>query len=102
MKIQLSDFDIGENAQINEISKEFFPKRIVKKGKNWICPICYRPYHKEPGPFTCGIKIRENERAVSLWVRALDCCGWEQHFSLDQKVEISNMNTVLKRIFSSK
>lgn len=102
MKIQLSDFDIDEDAQISERSKEFFPKRIAKKGKEWICPVCYRPHHKKPGPFTCGIKARENERTVSLWVRALDCCKWEQHFSLDRKVEISNMNTVLKRIFSSK
>lgn len=102
MKIQLSDFDIDEDLQINEISKEFFPKRIVKNGKDWICPICYRPHHKKPGPFTCGMKVQENERDVSLWVRALDCCEWEQHFSLDDEVKISELSPVIKRIFSAK
>jgi len=48
MKIKLSDFDRDEDSQIFEISKEFFPKRIVRKGKDWICPICKRPHYKQP------------------------------------------------------
>ncbi|HHT9124673.1 MAG TPA: hypothetical protein ACFYD6_02530 [Candidatus Brocadiia bacterium] len=95
-----------EDAQINEISKELFLGQIVKKGKDWICPVCYRPHHKKPGPFTCGITVHRNERTVSLWARALNCCRWEQYFPFEKikerKVEASNLNPVLKRIFYPK
>lgn len=94
-----------EDAQINEITKEFFPEQVVKKGKGWICPICYRPHHhREPGPFTCGIKVRRNERTVSLWAQALNCCGWEQHFPFEKIKErkLGDLNSVLKRIFYPK
>lgn len=93
------------DAQIQEISKEFFPERIVQVGKDWICPICERPHHKEPGPFTYGVTVRKNESAVSLWVQSLGCCRWEQHFPFkkikERKVNASNLNSVIRRSFYS-
>ena len=99
-------FLTGGDAQINEISKEFFPGRIFKKGKGWTCPLCYRPYHKEPGPFTYGLTVHRNGKTVSFWAQALNCCRWEQHFPFEKikerKVKASNLNSVLKRIFYPK
>ena len=103
MKIKLSDFDRDEDSQIFEISKEFFPKRIVRKGKDWICPICKRPHYKHPGPFTCGMTVRKSESIVTLWVRSLGCCGWAQHIPFEKikerKIESLKLIPVLKRIF---
>jgi|GEM_PF-2390858 len=94
-----------EEAQINEICKEFFPKWVVKEGKDWICPICQRPHHKEPGPFTRGVTIHTNESTVTLWVQSLGCCRWEQCFTFkeikERKVKASNLIPVLIRSFYS-
>lgn len=94
------------DVQINEISKEFFPERIVREEEDWICPICERPYHKEPGPFTYGATVRKNEGTVSLWVQSLGCCRWEQHFPFKKikegKVKASNLISVLRRSFYSR
>ena len=96
MKILLSDFD-------SEISKEFFSKRIVKKGKDWICPICNRPHHQKPGPFTAGMIASRSECEATLWVQSLGCCRWEQHIPFEKikerKIESLNLIPVLKRIF---
>ena len=93
------------DAQIQEISKEFFPERIVQIGKEWICPICLRPHHKEPGPFTHGLTIRKSENTVSLWMQSLGCCSWVKHFPFnkikERKVNASNLNSVIKRSFYS-
>jgi len=93
------------DAQIGEISKEFFPKRVIQEGKDWICPICERPHHKEPGPFTCGMTIRKNEGTVTLWVQSLGCCRWAQHFPVkkikDGKINTSDINSILRRNFYS-
>lgn len=92
-------------AQIQEISKEFFPERIVQDGQKWVCPVCLRPHHKEPGPFTHGATVRKKENSVSLWVQSSGCCRWEQHFSLnkikERKINASNLNSVIKRSFYS-
>lgn len=95
-----------DDAPINEISKEFFPKRVVQERKDWICPICERPYHKEPGPFTYGVTVRKNESTVTLWVQSLGCCKWEQCFPFkkikERKVNASNLISVLRRSFYSR
>ena len=91
------------DAQIQEISKEFFPERIVQVGGKRICPVCLRPHHKDPGPFTHGVIVRKNEDSVSLWVQSLGCCRWEQSFSLkkikERKVNASNLQSAIKRSF---
>ena len=57
-----------DDVQIKEIKKEFFPNHAGKEGDGWICPICERPYHKEPGPFTYGVTLRKDEGTVTIWV----------------------------------
>lgn len=93
------------DAQIQEISKEFSPEQIVQVGKDWICPVCLRPHHKKPGPFTHGATIKKNESTVSLWVQSMDCCRWEQHFPFkaikERKVNAANLNSVIRRSFYS-
>jgi hypothetical protein len=95
-----------DNEQIKEIRKEFFPKRVSQERKDWICPICERPYHKEPGPFTCGVTLRRKESTVTLWVQSLGCCRYEQCFSLkkikERKVNASNLISALRRSFYSR
>ncbi|MDI6777313.1 MAG: hypothetical protein QMD03_08820 [Syntrophales bacterium] len=95
-----------DDVQIQEISKEFFPEWIVQDGKDWICPICERPHHKEPGPFIYGATVRKNESAVSLWVQSLGCCRWEQCFPFkkikERKVKASDLIPVLRRSFYSR
>ena len=93
-----------EDARTNEICKGFFPKRIVKNGKDWICPICLRPHHKKPGPFTRGVRILTDENAVTLWVQSFGCCRWQQQFPFNEikerKVKKSDLNSVLLWSFS--
>jgi hypothetical protein len=92
-----------DDTQIKEISKEFFPKRVVQEGKDWICPICERPHHKQPGPFTYGVTLRKKEVTVTLWVQSLGCCRWEQCFPFEKikerQVNASNLFSVLRRSF---
>jgi hypothetical protein len=94
-----------DEAHIEEISKEFFPERIVQEREDWICPVCERPHHKQPGPFTYGVTVRRNESTVTLWVQSLGCCRWEQCFTFqeikERKVKASNLIPVLMRRFYS-
>jgi hypothetical protein len=95
-----------DDLQIKEIGKEFFPKIVIQGRKDWICPICGRPYHKEPGPFTCGVTVRRKESTVTLWVQSLGCCRWEQSFPFrkikERKVNASDLIFVLRRSFYSR
>jgi hypothetical protein len=93
-----------EDVQINEISKEFFPKPLYRKGKGHLCPLCCRShYHKRPGPFTYGLTVRRSEDIVSVWARASGCCGWEQQFPLEKikrrKIKELDFIPTLARIF---
>ncbi len=97
---------VVEDVQIQEISKEFFPEWVAQHGKEWICPICERPHHKEPGPFIYGVAVRKDESTVTLWVQSLGCCRWEQNFPFKKikegKVKVSNLIPVLRRSFYSR
>ena len=73
-----------EDEQFYEIRKEFFPKQDIKREETWICPICERPFHKKPGPFTCGLTVHRNEGTIALWVQSLGCCRFEQEFPIEE------------------
>ena len=91
---------------IIQISKEFFPDWVEQKPRKYICPICGRPHHKGPGPFTYGITINKNERMASLWVQSFGCCKSDQCFPYDfvnsQKINTENIIPILKKVFLSK
>lgn len=95
-----------ENARIKEISREFFPGQAIQEGKDWTCPICLRPHHKEPGPFNYGATIHEKKDSITLWVQSAGCCKQEQEFSIkklkERQVKASNLMPFLKRHFYSK
>lgn len=95
------------DIHIREISKDFFPDLVSQEGtKEWKCPICERPHHKEPGPFSCGMTLDKNENTVSLWVKSFGCCKWNQNFSFydikERKVSKSNLISILKKVFYSR
>ncbi len=79
-----------KTAQRNEdnyVSGEFFPDRVYQAG-DWICPLCLRTYHKEPGQFKYGATPRENENSVALWIESPGCCKWTQIISLEEFREL--------------
>lgn len=88
------------------ISKEFCPDWIDQIPENYICPICGRPHHKEPGPFTYGITINNDERTCSMWVKSFDCCEIKQllpyQFVKKERVNSENIVPILKKVFSFK
>ncbi|PKP59926.1 MAG: hypothetical protein CVT89_00685 [Candidatus Altiarchaeales archaeon HGW-Altiarchaeales-2] len=93
------------DIRISEMSKDFFPGWIIQDGtKEWRCPICERPHHKEPGPFSCGMTLDKNESTATLWVKSFGCCKQAQYFSFSdikkRKVCKSNLIPILKRIFN--
>ncbi|MBU1298120.1 MAG: hypothetical protein KKF20_06875 [Bacteroidetes bacterium] len=92
-----------KNISVEEIRKEFLPQWFIQGAEYPVCPLCARPHHKEPGPFTYGITVRENEGNISLWVQSFGCCKSQQYFSFSdikkRKVNKSNLIPILKRIF---
>lgn len=97
---------VTDDVQINEIRKDFIPKLIYKKRKGWICPLCKRPHHKEPGPFTYGMTMRKDDNTIILWAQSLGCCKWNQYFPIDdikhRKITPSNLISVLRECLYSK
>lgn len=92
------------NIHIRDISKDLFFECVIHEGtKEWICPICERPHHKEPGPISCGLTLDKNEKTAFLWVKADGCCKTVQYFSFSdiqkRKVNKSNIIPILKKIF---
>jgi len=88
---------------IVQISKEFFPDWVKQKPGKYICSICGRPHHIEPGPFSYGITINKNERTASLWAQSFGCCKSNQSFPYNfvnkQKVNSENIIPILKKVF---
>ena len=88
---------------IVHISKEFFPDWVKQKSGKYVCPICGRQHHKEPGPFSYGITINKNERTASLWVQSFGCCKSDQCFPYDfvnkEKINTENIIPILKKVF---
>lgn len=112
-------YDVTENAEIREISREFVPANLGKvrprrpplEGEKWVCPLCERPHHKKPGPFTCGVKIYKrgeafygefyDDEAIGFWVESAGCCRDEQGFPLTQfkegRINTSNLAWFLRK-----
>lgn len=91
---------------ILNISREFFPTWIKQKPGKYRCPVCRRPHHIEPGPFTYGIAINTDERKVYLWVKSFGCCGTKQEFPYqsikEHNIDIENIVPILKKVFKIK
>ncbi|MEW6507599.1 MAG: hypothetical protein AB1432_07640 [Bacteroidota bacterium] len=97
-----------------EISEEFFPTWFKQRRRKWICPVCNRQHHKEPGPFFYGMIANKDEdpndpllysgRTIAVFVKATGCCKWQQSFPYDEikkrKTKKANIQFVLQKIFS--
>src|SRR3990167_8192594 len=89
---------------IVHVGKEFFPDWVKQKPGKYICPVCKRPHHKEPGPFTYGIAVNKNEKMFPLWVQSFGCCKTVQEFSFQsikrQNINSENIVPILKKVFT--
>ncbi len=93
-----------EDILIMEVSKEFFPDWNKQVPAKWVCPLCYRPHHKNPGPFFYGMKTDKTNDIVTISVRASGCCGWHQYFPYknirERTINPENINSVIQEVFS--
>ncbi|OGU14405.1 MAG: hypothetical protein A2X61_12820 [Ignavibacteria bacterium GWB2_35_12] len=91
------------DTPIKKICWEFSPDWEVYGVEKYICPVCERPHHMEPGPFTYGITFNYLKKIATLWVKSLNCCQWSQYFSFDdiklRKFNSQNIIPIIAKVF---